>query len=268
MSLDDDVDLFYNAYANFTDPVLTAVREATFGEDIGQNSWLTSDEYDQFLKWLELRDHSHVLEVASGSGGPALYLARKYGCRVTGVDLNPHGIANAGRAALRAGVQSFVKFRVVDANAPLPFIERKFDGLICIDSMNHFPDRLETLKEWRRVMKPGARAVFTDPVAVTGPVTSVELAQRSSIGLFVFVPREVNDQLIVRAGFRIVRELDVTENAARVSQRWRDARQRHQKELLRIEGDARFAGVQKFLESVHRLTSERRLSRIAYLVEK
>ena len=71
------IDFFCNTYANFTARVLAAVRAATFGEDIGQNSWVTTDEYDRFIGWLGLGATSHVLEVASGSGGPALYLARQ-----------------------------------------------------------------------------------------------------------------------------------------------------------------------------------------------
>ena len=149
-----------------------------------------------------------------------------------------------------------------------PSSTSRFDALLCIDSMNHFPDRLQTLKEWRRVLKPGGRAVFTDPVAITGPVTNEELAQRSSVGLFVFMPRALNEELIVKAGFRIVSQLDATENAALVSRRWREARQRFRDDLERLEGTERYEGVQKFLGAVHRLTSERRLSRIAYLVEK
>ena len=36
-----------------------------------------------------------MLEVGSGSGGPAVYLAQARGCRLTGVDINEHGIRNA-----------------------------------------------------------------------------------------------------------------------------------------------------------------------------
>src|SRR5215831_746780 len=208
------VDLFYNAYAHFEADVLAAVRAETYGTDIGQNSWLTADEYEALTGWLGLDEHSHVLEVASGSGGPALHLARKYSCRVTGVDVNAFGVATAERSAAQFGMAQRVKFKVADASTRLPFPDRQFDGLVCIDSMNHFPDRLQTFQEWRRVLSTGARAVFTDPVVITGPVTSEELAQRSSIGLFVFAPRSVNEELIVKAGFKIVSQLDVTENAA------------------------------------------------------
>jgi SAM-dependent methyltransferase len=262
------IDLFYNTYANFTDRVLASVRESAFGEDIGQNSWVTADEYDRFIAWLLLSADSHALEVASGSGGPALYLADQCGCRVTGVDVNPAGIATAVQAARRAGVGDRVSFKIADATARLPFADNQFDAMLCIDSMNHFPDRLQALREWHRVLKPGGRAVFTDPVVVTGPVTNEELAARSSIGLFVFVPRHLNEEIIADAGFRLLHQHDVTENAACVSLRWLEARQRLRKDLVQIEGAERYEGVQKFLGAVHRLTHERRLSRIAYLVEK
>jgi hypothetical protein len=74
--------------------------------------------------------------------------------------------------------------------------------------------------------------------------------------------------LIVKAGFRLVSQLDLTENAALVSRRRREARARFRADLLRMEGDAQFEGVQKFLGAVHRLTAEKQLSHVAYLVEK
>ena len=261
-------DLFYNTYSHFDEQALAAVRAETFGRDIGQNSWLTADEYERFASWLGLAPESHVLEVASGSGGPALYLAELAGCRVTGVDANESGVATAERSAADSNITNRVSFRVADANAPLPFDDGAFDALVCIDAMNHFPERASALREWRRVLRPGGRAVFTDPVVITGPVTNDELALRSSIGLFLFVPPGVNERLIEAAGLRLVKQEDATDNAALVSGRWHQSRLRHRDALLRIEGEERFESLQKFFDAVHRLTTERRLSRIVYLAER
>jgi SAM-dependent methyltransferase len=261
------IDLFDSTYANFTGQALDAIRKETFGEDIGQNSWVTIDEYDRFIRWLNLKPDDHVLEVASGSGGPAVYLAQKTNCYVTGIDVNESGVTTATQSAKQSNHASRVNFKLVDANASLPFADNSFDAILCIDSMNHFPNRLEVFKEWRRVLRPGHRAVFTDPVVITGPVTNDELALRSSIGLFLFVPQGLNEQLIEIAGFHVVEEEDVTENAALVSHRWHESRQRYKDALLQIEGEERFEGLQQFFATVHRLTSERRLSRIVYLVE-
>lgn len=262
------VDLFDSTYSHFTQQVLEAIRKETFGQDIGQNSWLTVDEYDRFISWLHLGPDHHVLEVASGSGGPALYLAQHAGCQVTGIDANESGVATANDSAARSNQTDHASFRVADANVSLPFEANAFDALLCIDSMNHLPGRLRVFQEWHRVLRPGRRAVFTDPVVITGPVTNDEVALRSSIGLFLFVPPGVNERLIAEAGLELVRQEDVTANAALVSGRWRQAREQHREELLQIEGAERFAGLQQFFAAVHRLTSERRLSRIVYLVQK
>jgi SAM-dependent methyltransferase len=262
------VDLFDSTYGHFSEDVLATVRRETFGLDIGQNSWLTVDEYDRFISWLRLRAEQHVLEVASGSGGPALYLADRTSCHVTGIDSNEHGIAEATRGAFHSHQSHRINFRVADATAPLPFANDTFDALLCIDSMNHFPDRLRVFQEWQRVLRPGGRAVFTDPVVITRPVTNDDLALRSSIGLFVFTPPGVNERFMEIAGLNLLRLEDVTTNAAIVAGRWSRARQRHREALIAIEGEERFEGLQKFFGAVHRLTSERRLSRIVYLVEK
>src|ERR1700678_4239512 len=97
--------------------------------------------------------------------------------------------------------------------------EESLDAILCIDSMNRFPSRLDVFKEWLRVLRPGRRAVFTDPVVISGTVTNDELALRSSIGLFLFVPPGVNEHLIEAAGFLLIKQEDVTENAALVSRR-------------------------------------------------
>ena len=261
------VDLYNSTYGNFQKQVLAEIRRETYGEDIGQNSWITTDEYDTFYSWLNLSPGDRVLEVASGSGGPALYLARKFKCHLTGLDINEEGIKTANRQAADAKIQN-ANFQLADVDQRLPFDAETFDAVMCVDSMNHFRDRLSYLGEWQRVLKAGKRALFTDPVVMTGPVSNEELAARSSIGFFLFVPLEVTKNLIQEAGFKLVRCEDVTGNIELTSGRWHASRQKHRGDLIEIEGEERFDGLQKFLSTVHKLTSERRLSRFVFLAEK
>ncbi|HJU91482.1 MAG TPA: methyltransferase domain-containing protein, partial [Pyrinomonadaceae bacterium] len=115
------VDL-YESYSNFTEHVLAAIREETFGKDIGQNSWLTTDEYDRFISWLRLEPGQHVLEVASGSGGPSRYLALQTDCFVTGIDANESGVETTTQALTETDLKDRVTFKVADANGRLPFV--------------------------------------------------------------------------------------------------------------------------------------------------
>jgi SAM-dependent methyltransferase len=266
--MSSSVELYSTAYGNFGTQALAQVRRETYGEDLGQSSWVTSQEYRRFFDLLELAPADHVLDVGCGSGGPALFLARERGCRVTGVDVNEAGLQAGLTLARQSGLEDRVLFRRVDVREPLPFSDQAFDVIVCMDAMCHLPDRRRLLGEWRRVLRPGGRMLYTDPVVVTGPVSNEELATRSSTGYFEFYPPGVNEQLVRQAGFELVRTEDVTDNEVEVSRRWHAARQQLAAELTRLEGEGTFAGLQQFLTTVHRLTSERRLSRFVYLGRK
>lgn len=265
--MSDPVDLYSNTYGNFREQVLAEVRRETFGEDIGQNSWITTDEYDRFYGWLELNKGARVLEVASGSGGPALYLAKKFECRITGVDINEDGLNAATRAASASGIMN-ADFQRADVDQGLPLDPGVFDAIVCIDAMNHFRDRLSILREYHRVLKSGGRVLFTDPVVLTGPVSNEELAARSNIGFFLFVPLEVTERFLEDAGFTLIRREDATNNIEMTSGRWHASRHKHRDDLLKLEGEERFEGLQRFLAAVHKLTRERRLSRFVFVAQK
>src|SRR5262249_7091058 len=160
-----------------------------------------------------------VLDVGCGSGGPALFLARETGCRVTGVDVSEPGIQAGLTLARQAGLDGTVHFRRADACEPLSFPDGAFDAIVCMDAMCHMPDRGRLLGEWHRVLRPGGRMLYTDPVVVTGPVSNGELATRSSTGYFEFCPPGVNERLIREAGVELVRTEDVTQNEVEVSRR-------------------------------------------------
>ena len=103
---------------------------------------------------------------------------------------------------------------------------------------------------------------------IDGLISQEEIAARSSIGYYIFGPRGVNERLIQAAGFDLISVTDTTENAARIAERWRSARQRQRDKLLALEGEVNFEGLQRFLSGVYTLTLERRLLRLVYLAVK
>ena len=268
MKRDKPVDLYNNVYSGFGSDAEAAVRRQTYGEDIGQSSWMTASEWLGFADLLGVTDASEVLEVGSGSGGPAVYLALKRGCRVTGVDINEHGVRNAITLAADRGVTERVNFRVANASAPLPFPAGAFDAILSNDAMCHIDQRLAVLREWHRVLRPEGRTLFTDAMVITGPVSNEELAIRSSIGFYLFVPPGENERFLREAGFKLLGVDDLTGSAAEISQRWYDAREQQREALILREGPENFQGLQRFLRCVHTLSTERRLSRYSYLAQK
>lgn len=266
--MSEPVDLYNATYSRFGEAVLARVRQEAFGEDIGQNSWLTADECRTYCAWLQLGPASHLLEVGCGSGGPALFIARTTGAQVTGVDINAPGIAAANAMAQEQQLEARVHFEQADASGILPFADAQFDALLCIDAINHLPGRLQVLREWHRLVKAEGRILFTDPITVTGLLSNEEIAIRSSIGYFLFAPPGEDARLIEQAGLQLERAEDVTENMATSSQRWHAARMRAREELLVLEGEQNYEGLQRFLAMVHQLARERRLSRYAFLARK
>ncbi len=264
----DSVDLYNTTYSNLELTALEQVRVETYGEDLGQSSWLTADELRRFIAWLDLTPDSHVLEVGSGSGGPALFVAKLTGARITGIDINEHAIAAGTRMAHDSGLEGRVQFQQVDASLPLPFPGGTFDAIICVDAIIHMPGRPNVLAEWHRVLKDGGLALFTDSTVVTGLLTKEEIATRGSIGYFLFAAPGEDERLLQEAGFEVERADDVTENAALVASRWCEARARHREALLRVEDDGTYEGLQRFLTIVGTVSAERRLSRFVFVARK
>jgi ubiquinone/menaquinone biosynthesis C-methylase UbiE len=264
MPKNEIVDHYSANYENFSSRLFAGIRAEAFGEDIGQNGWLTSEEQDLFISWLNPGASTRLLDVACGSGGPTLRIALKTGCYIHGIDLHERGIETACEQARARGLTKHAVFVRVDAGQPLPFPDESFDGVICVDAVNHLPDRPQVLREWARVLKGGGRLVFTDPITVTGPLSNEEIRIRSSIGFFLFVPEGANERMLVEAGFELAAKEDRTENMARIAGRWHAAREARANELIRVEGQETFEGQQAFFRVAAGLASERRLSRFAY----
>lgn len=262
------VNLYDGHYGHLEAETYQQIRNETYGEDLGQASWITVDESDKFYSWLNLEPSAQVLEIACGSGGFSAYIARKYKVDVTGVDLNQEGITAATHRADREGLTASLHFQVADANEQLPFSDASFEAIFCNDSINHLRNRLAVLKEWFRLLKPTGRLLYTDPILVTGQLSNEEMTIRSSIGYYLFTPLGINEQLLAEAGFDLVHVEDVTANVALTAGRWHAAREKRKDVLLQFEPQERYEGVQRFLWVTHKLAEEGRLSRYAYVAQK
>jgi SAM-dependent methyltransferase len=259
----------YNVnYGNFQAELYAQIRHEAFGEDIGQNSWHTADEQDRFLAWLELAPGQTLLDVACGAGGPALRIAARTGCSVAGIDIHEQVVKTARALAGERGLAERAEFRAADAGGVLPFPDASFDAITCIDAINHLPDRPRLIAEWVRLLKPGGRLLFTDPITVTGPLTNAEMTVRTSAGFYLLVPHGYDERTIVQCGLRLLVCEDVTRNMATFAEARCAARASRSEALRQIEGDRTFEDEQDFLAVAARVAREGRLSRFVYVSKK
>jgi SAM-dependent methyltransferase len=263
-----DLRHYSESYEGFASKYAEEIRRETFGEDIGQYSWLTADELDRFISWLQLKKDAHVLDIACGSGGPAIQLVKRTGCRLHGIDIQEHAIEHARGLSGEQNLSERVTFDCVDVNRALPFTTDSFDAVICIDAVSHFANRGRVILEWARVLRPGGTLLFTDATVVTGSIRSAEIAARSSVGYMTFVPPGEDERLIEAAGLQMIRREDVTQTIVDIAGRWRRARAVRARVLRPMEGEQAFDTQQKFFQASERLAAERRLSRFVFVARK
>ncbi len=100
-----------------------------------------------------------ILDVSSGQGTQALFYAREFGVRVTGVDLSPRMIAAAQEKTALAGLARRIKFIPGDSQK-LPLEDNKFDAVINECAVGIPDDSQAVLNEMVRVAKPGGAIVI------------------------------------------------------------------------------------------------------------
>ena len=108
-----------------------------------------------------------VLDVGSGVGGPARFLATTHGCRVTGVDLSEPFVEAARYLTERTGQSAQVSFQTASALA-LPFADSRFDVVLLQHVAMNISDRVSLYRETRRVLKPSGRFATFDVVSKSG----------------------------------------------------------------------------------------------------
>lgn len=196
-------------------------------EEIGRASRRT---VEQMAGWVRLSPDTRVLDLGSGYGGAARFLAATFGCRVTCLNLSE--VENERNRALNReqGLSHLVD--VVDGSfEDLPFEDNSYDVIWSQDAFLHSGDRSRSVEEAVRVLRPGGEMIFTDPMAANGAPTEalqpiLARLQLGSMGSPDFYRRH-----LYRLGMKSVEFRDETPQLARHYQRVLEETERRDREL-------------------------------------
>jgi sarcosine/dimethylglycine N-methyltransferase len=179
-------------------------------KDFDQDHYGGIDAVTALAAHAGIRQDQRVLDVCSGLGGPARWLAHRIGCQVTGIDFTQSRIESARRLTQRTKLDHLVEFIHGDATA-MPLPDADFDVVISQEAWVHIPDKPAVVAECARVVKPGGVIAFTDIVAVVplSPDEEFRLAAEMHEAGIVAVRRYI--ELLESSGCAVERCDDLSE---------------------------------------------------------
>jgi sarcosine/dimethylglycine N-methyltransferase len=161
---------FYTRHPISAAIILAKLREARGNLDDVQPDELVAHDQDHYggLAAVDalataacIGKGARVADFCAGLGGPARYLAHRYGADVTGIELTPARVEGAQELTRLVRLSDRVRVLRGDVMA-VPLADGGMDAVISQEAFLHVPDKGRALKEACRVLKKGGRLAFTD----------------------------------------------------------------------------------------------------------
>ncbi|ESO09748.1 hypothetical protein HELRODRAFT_183893 [Helobdella robusta] len=132
--------------------------ERIFGEGFISTGGI--DTTTEFVEMLKLKAGEDVLDVGSGIGGGAFYMAQKFNVNVTGIDLSSNVVAIALERTRQKNINN-VSFEVCDA-LKRNFQSESFDVIYSRDTILHISDKKKLFTLFHKWLRPGGRLLISD----------------------------------------------------------------------------------------------------------
>lgn len=182
-----------------------------------KDSWTYLFDFSVACELLAPRPDDLILDFAAGTCWATELLGR-LGVRTVSVDLS---IEMMRRGRERLAADSRLVFRdgaafVTARGQSLPFVAGSFEGVLCMNALHHLPSYAAALREIYRVLKPGGRAVFSEPgtAHAVQPLSRFRMREESVIEKGVSLP--VIRRLAMEAGFSRMRVVPLLSSSAYV----------------------------------------------------
>ena len=226
-----------------------------------------TDALDIAIKILGLDSSHEVLEIGSGIGGPARYLANKTGALVKALELQPDQNDLAQKLSRKCRIDKNLQ-HVCGDFLDYDFVARQYDAIVSWLALYHIPDRERMLKRCHQLLKPGGQ-FYTEDLYMRKAFNQDEQQNLAEELYAVTLPDWDDYQSRIEAnGFEIIHCEDMSDDwGAFTHQRLKDYnndRDRH----VRVHGETTVEELKIFYSSVDRHFQSGKLGGIRLCAKK
>ncbi len=216
---------------------------------------------------LSVTGSDHILDIGSGLGGPARYMARRFGCRVSGIDLTAEFCDVARHLTALLGLEERVSISQGDALA-MPYGEAEFDGAYSMNVSMNIADKGALYREIHRVLRPGAWLMLSEAAQGPGGEPDFPTPWARTAASSFLTSRDETCENLAASGFAVESVRETTEAALAYGARSRAAVEAGGKPLHRAVSLIHGALAEDAMANSARALRERRAVPIEILCRK